>query len=140
MASPYARITATNLSISAGLALVGLVAGSTAAFAQESGYGQTLGTYGNEQPREPFDDDSGGLESILDATNPLELLNRIRRGTALDDATPPSSAIDAALREFEAQGGAEEALIPPATSAASPETPTAGGAPSNQNSPSNRNF
>ena len=133
MASPSARLTATYLSISSGLALVGLLAGASTAWAQESGYGQTLGTYGNEQPREPFND-SGGLESILDATNPLELMNRIRRGTALDDATPPSSAVDAALREFEAQSAAQEATIPPATSAASPATlPTAGETPSNRN-------
>jgi len=134
MAFPSARLTATTASISSCVALVGLLAAPIPAFAQESGYGQTLGTYGNEQPREPFNDDSGGLEGILDATNPLELLNRIRRGTALDDATPPSSAIDAALMEFEAQSAAEEATVAPATSAASPETlPAAGETPSNQN-------
>ena len=39
--------------------------------------------------------------SILDATNPLELLNRLRRATAMDDATLPSDAIDDAIRAFE---------------------------------------
>ena len=51
----------------------------------------------------------GKQNSILDATNPIDLMNRIRRSTALDDATPPGTAIDQALREFDSQsapGGA----------------------------------
>jgi hypothetical protein len=40
---------------------------------------------------------------LLDATNPLDLMNRLRRATAMDDATDPDDAIDAALRDFEAQ-------------------------------------
>ena len=41
--------------------------------------------------------------SVLDSTNPLDLMNKIRRGTALDDATDPGDAIDAALKELEVQ-------------------------------------
>ena len=41
--------------------------------------------------------------SILDSTNPMDLLNKLKRGTALDDATNPTDAIDAALRELNAQ-------------------------------------
>ena len=41
--------------------------------------------------------------SILDSTNPMDLLNKLKRGTALDDATNPTDAIDAALKELEAQ-------------------------------------
>ncbi|MFM7696758.1 MAG: hypothetical protein ACKO6G_08825 [Vulcanococcus sp.] len=41
--------------------------------------------------------------SILDSTNPIDLMNKIRRGTAMDEATAPSDAIDAALKELEAQ-------------------------------------
>jgi hypothetical protein len=41
--------------------------------------------------------------SILDATNPMELLNKLKRGTALDDATNPTDAIDAALKDLEKQ-------------------------------------
>jgi len=74
--------------------------------AQQAGYGQTLGT--SPQERQLYDygpgkSGSGGSGSILDSTNPLDLLNKLKRSTALDDATPPSSAVDQALREFEAQ-------------------------------------
>ena len=48
-------------------------------------------SFGNEQ-------ESGG---VLDATNPMELLNRLRRATAMDDATSPSDAIDEALKAFD---------------------------------------
>lgn len=44
--------------------------------------------------------------SILDSTNPIDLMNKIRRGTALDDATAPVDAIDAALKELDAAGPA----------------------------------
>ena len=46
---------------------------------------------------------SGG--SILDSANPIDLMNKIRRGTAMDDATPPGDAIDAALRDYHQQSG-----------------------------------
>ena len=38
---------------------------------------------------------------ILDATNPMELMNRLRRATAMDNATPPSDAIDQALQALD---------------------------------------
>jgi hypothetical protein len=41
--------------------------------------------------------------SILDSANPLDLMNKIRKGTAMDDATNPNDAIDEALRALEAQ-------------------------------------
>lgn len=44
--------------------------------------------------------------SILDSANPIDLMNKIRRGTAMDDATPPGDAVDAALRELEVQSSA----------------------------------
>lgn len=72
--------------------------------AQQTGYGQTLGT--SPQERQLYDygsGKSGSGGSILDSTNPLDLLNKLKRSSALDDATPPSSAVDQALREFEAQ-------------------------------------
>jgi hypothetical protein len=40
---------------------------------------------------------------LLDATNPLDLMNRLRRGTALDNATNPGDAVDQALRDLEQQ-------------------------------------
>jgi hypothetical protein len=36
----------------------------------------------------------------------MDLLNKLKRGTALDDATNPTDAIDAALRELDAQAPA----------------------------------
>lgn len=41
--------------------------------------------------------------SVLDSTNPIDLMNKIRRGTAMDDATPPGDAVDAALKDLDAQ-------------------------------------
>ena len=39
--------------------------------------------------------------SFLDATNPLDLINRIRQSGAMNDATPPRDAIDAALEAYQ---------------------------------------
>jgi hypothetical protein len=70
--------------------------------AQESGYGQTLGT--SPMERQLYDYGPGkSNDSILDTTNPIDLMNKLRRSTALEEATPPSSAVDQALREFDAQ-------------------------------------
>ena len=46
--------------------------------------------------------------SILDSTNPIDLMNKIRKGTAMDDATPPGDAVDAALKELDAQPAAAQ--------------------------------
>ena len=43
----------------------------------------------------------GGSGSVLDAANPMDLMNRLRRSSAMDDATPPADAIDAALQNFQ---------------------------------------
>lgn len=71
--------------------------------AQQAGYGQTLGTTPLE--RQLYEGGTGKPNggSILDVTNPIDLMNRIRRGTAMDEATPPASAIDQALRDLEVQ-------------------------------------
>ena len=84
------------------LALLALFGFAAPGLAQQTGYGQTLGT--SPQERQMYDGGPAGREnSILDATNPIDLMNRIRRSTALDDATPPGTAIDQALREFDSQ-------------------------------------
>ena len=44
--------------------------------------------------------------TILDSTNPMDLMNKIRKGTAMDEATNPTDAIDAALKELDAQAPA----------------------------------
>ena len=43
----------------------------------------------------------GESSDILDATNPMALINRLRKSGAMDDATPPSDAVDAALKALE---------------------------------------
>jgi hypothetical protein len=76
---------------------------ATPASAQQAGYGQTLGTTPME--RQMYDGGTGrpNSGSILDSTNPIDLMNKIRRSTAMDEATPPASAIDQALQQLEAQ-------------------------------------
>jgi len=81
--------------------LAALVLTPLAARAQQAGFGQTI----NSPQQERMLDEGSGAgpgSNILDATNPIELMNRIRRATALDNATPPRDAIDAALRDFDA--------------------------------------
>lgn len=86
-----------------------LLLSAAPAEAQQAGYGQTLGT--SPMERQIYDGGTGrpNSGSILDSTNPLDLMNKIRRGTAMDEATPPSSAIDQALQQFEAQAPAPTA-------------------------------
>ena len=38
--------------------------------------------------------------SVLDVTNPMELMRTLRQATSMNDATDPVDAIDEALREF----------------------------------------
>jgi len=88
------------------------------AAAQQAGYGQTLGT--SPMERQLYDGGtsrpSGG--SILDSANPLDLMNKIRRGSAMDDATPPASAIDQALQQLEVQSAPAAAGGRPASTGA----------------------
>lgn len=91
----------------AGLLPLLLAAGARAQGAEDlQGFGQTLGS--PQQQRE-LDYGTGSPQggSVLDATNPLDLMNRLRRATALDDATPPRDAVDAALRDFDVQTTAQ---------------------------------
>jgi hypothetical protein len=39
--------------------------------------------------------------SIFESGNPMDLMNKIRKGTAMDDATSPTDSIDAALKALE---------------------------------------
>ena len=66
--------------------------------AQEAGYGQTMGT--SPQERQVYDG-GGSKSSVLDATNPIDLMNRLRRSTAMDNATSPDQAVDKALKDFD---------------------------------------
>ena len=83
----------------------GLIAADGIAAAARADYKGNLST----QEQQLYDYGPNGSNgsskagSILDSTNPMDLMNKIRRGTALDDATDPGDAIDAALRELEVQ-------------------------------------
>ena len=96
------------------------------AAAQQAGYGQTLGS--SQQEREVnFGTGPKRSSSILDSTNPLDLMNKLRRGTALDNATPPGDAVDAALKDFQVQsapGQRQSSPLPPGRISAS--QPSAG--------------
>ena len=61
---------------------------------------QVEAPFQNREEREIYGD-TNGSGSILDAANPMDLLNQIQRATAMDDATPPSDAIDAALKAYQ---------------------------------------
>ena len=65
---------------------------------------QMESSYQNREEREIYGNGAQGADgdSILDA-NPMDLINRIRQAGALDDATPPADAIDAALKALELQ-------------------------------------
>lgn len=106
--------------VGAGLLATPLLLQPAPAPAQQAGYGQTMGTTPME--RQLYDGGGGrpSSGSVLDSTNPLDLMNKLRRGSAMDDATPPASAIDQALQQFESQ-------TKPATAApAGPQAAAAG--------------
>jgi len=75
-----------------------LAIGALPAGAQQAGYGQTIGI--SPQERQIYG--GSGSSSPLDAKNPIDLINQLRRSTSLDDATPPSTAVDQALKALEA--------------------------------------
>ena len=114
--------------------LLVLVQPSPVAAQAAAGYSQPLGL--SPQDRQLFGNGSGtgsgvgqpGSSSGLDITNPIELINRIRRSTALDDATPPASAVDQALKALEAQPGPASAG-PAAGGRPVHSPPSAGGRP-----------
>ena len=61
---------------------------------------QVEAPFQNREEREMYGD-TNGSGSVLDAANPMDFLNQIRRATAMDDATPPADAIDAALKAYQ---------------------------------------
>jgi hypothetical protein len=75
-----------------------LAIGALPAGAQQAGYGQTIGI--SPQERQIYG--GSGSSTPLDAKNPIDLINQLRRSTSLDDATPPSTAVDQALKALEA--------------------------------------
>jgi hypothetical protein len=72
-----------------------------AASAQQSGYGQTLGITPQERQLYGSGSSGGPGGGQIDPRNPIDLINQLRRSTALDDATPPATAVDQALKDLE---------------------------------------
>jgi hypothetical protein len=99
---------AASLRLLPALLSFGLLAAASqpSALAQQQGYGQTMegvsGTGGGASGLGPgLGTGKGG--NVLDAVNPIDLMNRIRRSQSLDDATPPGDAVDQALRDYHGQ-------------------------------------
>jgi hypothetical protein len=113
-----ARRRSAILPLAAALLLPALV-NPLDARAQQQGYGQTMGTTPME--RQVYDGGArgGSSGSPLESGNPLDIMNVIRRNQSLSEATPPSSAIDDALRDFDAQA----APAPRAPGASGPRLP-----------------
>ena len=94
MASRQSRRTLRLLGVMA----LGLGAASSPALAQQAdGVGQS---YGNPQLQKELDYGTGKQDggSIFNTANPIELMNKLRKSSAMDDATSPSDAVDAALK------------------------------------------
>ena len=84
--------------------MVGLVCFSGLDLNSFSSNAQLGGSYELPQERELYNTlpSNEQKRTILDATNPMDILNQLRRATAMDNATTPSDAIDAALKALEA--------------------------------------
>ena len=77
-------------------------AASPPALAQQAGW--LAQSYGNPQLQRELDYGSGKQDSgsIFNTANPMELMNKLRKSSAMDDATSPSDAVDAALNGLNA--------------------------------------
>ena len=95
-------------------AAVASVAGVGAARAQEKGYGQTISS--PQQERElDYGTGTNRGGSALDSANPIDLMNKLRKATSMDNATNPGDAVDAALRDFHSPPAAPASAAPAAT-------------------------
>ena len=85
-------------------ALLGLIA-SGAGHANpknESIQEQNLYNYGTTKPS----------NSLLDVTNPMELMNRLRNSSSMDSATSPRDAVDEALRQLDNPAAPARKVLP----------------------------
>jgi hypothetical protein len=93
---------------------VASVGGVGAARAQEKGYGQTISS--PQQQRElDYGTGTNRGGSVLDSANPIDLMNKLRKATSMDDATNPGDAVDAALRDFHSPPAAPASASPAVT-------------------------
>ncbi|MEB3209135.1 MAG: hypothetical protein VKK63_09490 [Synechococcus sp.] len=110
LASPRILIRPRILIALSGAALLAGMAAGGAARAQQKGYGQTISS--PQQERE-LDYGTGPTRSgsLMDSANPIELMNKLRKASSLDDATQPGDAVDAALRDFNSQSASPAATV-----------------------------
>ena len=102
------RCLGSTLALAVGVAST---VGVGAARAQEKGYGQTIGS--PQQERElDYGTGTNRGGSAIDSANPIDLMNKLRKATAMDDATPPGDAVDAALRDFHSPPAAPASASP----------------------------
>ena len=83
------------------------MAGVLAACVHQYASAQVDAPYQTREERDIYSTGPGEGGSVLDATNPLDLINRIRQSGAMNDATPPADAIDAALKDYQQQPAAQ---------------------------------
>jgi hypothetical protein len=114
------------------LAPLALIVAPVATRAQQSGYGQTMGSTPAESQIYNYDPGSGNRTGSssegLNPANPLDLINKIRKGSAMDNATPPGDAVDQALKELEAQSRPQAATSSVSPVGTSPRPSAGGGA------------
>ena len=81
---------------------LGFGAASVPALAQQAG--SSGAAYGSPQLQKELDYGTGkpDASSIFNTSNPMELMNKLRKSSAMDDATSPSDAVDAALNGLNA--------------------------------------
>ena len=111
LASPRILIRPRILmALSGAVLLAAMAVGGAPGRAQQKGYGQTISS--PQQERE-LDYGTGPTRSgsVLDSANPIELMNKLRKASSLDDATQPGDAVDAALRDFNSQPAAPAATV-----------------------------
>ena len=106
------RPSTLRLRVTLAMGVVSLLAAGVCGQAAKADYN----SWGmSTQEKQIYDYGPGGSNgtskpgSVLDTTNPIDLMNKIRKGTAMDDATPPGDAVDAALKALEVQSPAAAA-------------------------------
>ena len=70
-------------------------------------------------PNEPIQEQNlynygakGPNNSVLDVANAMELMNRLRNSSSMDNATSPKDAVDAALKQFDKPSGTASKVVP----------------------------
>ena len=66
----------------------------------QRGSAQVEAPFQTKEERSVYGDNTGS-GSILDATNPMDLINKLRQSGSMQDATEPSDAVDEALKAFQ---------------------------------------